>query len=122
MSVEMDHPHVEVVKERVKLWVEALRSGNFRQGRGYMRIEHEYSSASYCCLGVAMEVAYANGCPRNAYANWGKTSLMPEEVRDWYGGFPNTYAEELATMNDAGLSFREIANRISQMYVLGGES
>lgn len=38
------------MKENVKLLVEALESGRFRQGRGFL---YHPKRDAYCCLGVA---------------------------------------------------------------------
>ena len=52
-----------VNKERIKLWVDALRSGDYQQGfRAMSRIKTEGGDSFVnCCLGVACEVAMANG-------------------------------------------------------------
>jgi hypothetical protein len=39
-------------QEIKKKWIEALRSGDYKQGRGWLR-DHD---GNYCCLGVLMEV------------------------------------------------------------------
>jgi hypothetical protein len=44
------------MKKRVKkLWVEALRSGEFRQGKGALHPNHK-NGGGYCCLGVLCEL------------------------------------------------------------------
>lgn len=45
---------LEEQKAHRKLWVEALRSGKYEQGRGFLR-----SGNQYCCLGVLSDLA---GC------------------------------------------------------------
>lgn len=40
-------------KELVKLWVEALRSGKYKQGRKALRDKHN----KYCCLGVLCDIS-----------------------------------------------------------------
>jgi hypothetical protein len=59
---------VDVNRERVQLWVEALESGEFEQGSGQLQIRLSLNDkgettdkATYCCLGVAIEVALRNG-------------------------------------------------------------
>lgn len=37
-------------------WIAALRSGNYKQAKHRLRIEHTDGSASYCCLGVLCEL------------------------------------------------------------------
>lgn len=44
-------------QEIKKLWVNALRSGNYRQGK-YML--HNISENAYCCLGVLCDIALKN--------------------------------------------------------------
>lgn len=46
-----------VNKERVRLLVDALRSGEFEQGSGMLRTRRD----EYCCIGVGCEVARRNG-------------------------------------------------------------
>lgn len=54
-------------RERIKLWVDALRSGKFTQGRGRL-----YRRETYCCLGVACELAVQAGVPveRKVLIDW----------------------------------------------------
>ena len=40
-----------------KSWIEALRSGHYRQGTGSLRQTDSDADPSYCCLGVACSVA-----------------------------------------------------------------
>jgi hypothetical protein len=50
--------------ERVWLWAEALESEKYRDKQGYGALWRIYPPGigySYCCLGVAIEVAFANG-------------------------------------------------------------
>lgn len=42
----------EEQKANRKLWIEALRSGKYQQGNGYLRTIDD----KYCCLGVACEI------------------------------------------------------------------
>lgn len=47
-------------KDNLRLWVDALRSGEYEQTQG-MLARKQGEQTSYCCLGVACEVAAANG-------------------------------------------------------------
>lgn len=49
-----------------KKWIEALRSGQYEQGRSYLRTEHPSGAARHCCLGVLCEL-YMQAHPR---AQW----------------------------------------------------
>ena len=84
-------------------WVEALRSGNYKQGRGFLHSK----SGTYCCLGVLCDIKQKDVR---------KTELL-------CGTFPNYWllnwaeldfntAVDLALKNDNGVSFEEIADWI----------
>lgn len=81
-----------VNKERVRKFVAALRSGKFQQGAEYLGLHHTYTDKdTYCCLGVACEVAIAEGLKlekvgnRNAYEYNGERYGLPGAVMYWYG-------------------------------------
>jgi hypothetical protein len=75
-------------KANVRLWVDALRSGEFQQGTGAL---HNTETGGYCCLGVACEVAYRNGVPlrredyEGAMSYNGDATALPLAVREWLG-------------------------------------
>lgn len=78
-----------VNKERVRLGVAALRSGEFEQGAGYLKY-----NGKYCCLGVFCEIAIRNGCEVQVLesdAQEGKfffdgiADFLPRSVMEWYG-------------------------------------
>jgi hypothetical protein len=128
---------------RVRLWVEALRSGEFHQGRHFLK----NADGTMCCLGVACVVAMRNGCDIEEYpvglegpTYFGKgihrsVSYPPYPVLDWYGfrdriGFdlnPNL-AEEgddtsakfisaVVANDDLGWTFDQIADAIETQYL-----
>lgn len=79
---------MKVKQDRLKLFVEALRSGEFVQTRGtLLSIGARYTkdpdvADAHCCLGVATVVAQRNG-----YAgpvNW-ELATLSEGVYEWYG-------------------------------------
>lgn len=86
-----------VNKERVQLLVDALRSGDFEQGQNMLRTKDD----TYCCLGVACEVARLNGigiewepkpggcecegCQESRWKFNGSNEALGETVADWYG-------------------------------------
>ena len=109
--------------QRRRLWVEALRSGEYAQIAGGLRRGDEY-----CCLGVACEISdlgewepYPDS-PDAAFAFMGMGSHLPLAVCDWlgllneFGSFENSdepdTADGLMAMNDTGTSFAEIADLI----------
>lgn len=125
------------LKPEVKAaWVKELKSGRYTQGFGWLRDNQD----KYCCLGVRCELGVKAGVIQNdglyihAYlygnpegdspdeANFQDT-MPPAAERKWawvdYEKFPDdVHAAEvrLAEMNDNGMDFREIANRIEAMF------
>ena len=114
-------------KKNLRMWVRALRSGAYEQGKGHMA-----KDGKYCCLGVAQDIAIANGV--KAEFDPGKTSVMPAAVCEWLG-LGNAVDPELvevgtqrwrgglhaSSLNDNGVSFAEIANRIEYTFELDGD-
>lgn len=103
-------------KKFLRKWVNALRSGKFKQGTGALK--NEFSN-SYCCLGVACVLAgipkkelVGKGMPDNLTLKLQKK--LPPFLREEIGH--PTALETLATMNDNGTSFEKIANRIERCY------
>lgn len=45
--------------ENIAAWVAALRSGDYRQAKGYLRREIDQGKVGYCCLGVACDISGA---------------------------------------------------------------
>jgi hypothetical protein len=82
-------------------WVDALRSGQYKQGRGCLRYEDRY-----CCLGVLAAIeglldaeGSVNGC----------RELLPTEI------IPIRTQKILADANDCGETFTDIANKIESI-------
>lgn len=132
-------------QENIRKWVEALRSGEYRQGKGYLQT----GDGRFCCLGVACEISglvevapppervtaktgefYTGGGERLAYINptdesdWSRV-VLPVAVQDWLGlDRDNPYLtwgddrREAANLNDEfDLSFSEIADLIEEEYL-----
>lgn len=90
-------------KERIRLLVDALRSGKYRQTTGNLAVyDEKQKRKKFCCLGVACEVARANGLAldvermqRQDYrdqatysfgdAHGASYSMLPPSVVQWYG-------------------------------------
>lgn len=80
-------------------WLEDLRSGNFRKGRGVLHRVRDASDGTkiheFCCLGVLCEQAVAagvverHGSPDNggaySYGADSDATYLPREVREWAG-------------------------------------
>lgn len=105
-----------------KLWVEALRSGQYEQGSGALSCDGQY-----CCLGVLCEIAVEQGLELEVSTNDkgqkifnADSAYLPTEVQEWaqlYGHNPEVLVEDykeekLANLNDGGFSFHQIADVI----------
>lgn len=117
------------MNENAKLWVKALRSGEYKQARNRLRFDED----RFCCLGVACDLyAKATG---NGVWDGDKDSgylfiigdrrrevVLPYEVVKWLGvsdsecpyGNWDMIGEDrsLTGDNDRGASFEEIADTI----------
>lgn len=96
-------------------WVAALRSGEYEQGNGWLRIGNKF-----CCLGVACDISdegvwltdkpsindfvYASNFEE-------QFTFLPASVTK-RAGLPLELQERLVDMNDAGWTFNEIADAI----------
>lgn len=112
-----------MLNENAKLWIEALRSGEYEQGRDKLQ-----SEKGYCCLGVAASVYEKSTgntlvkCPEGRLpGEWLDESYLP--VKQWLGlrhsdgGFtppqnPIKSVDTLAELNDSGVSFLQLADLI----------
>ena len=67
-------------------WIKALRSGKYKQGRGYLRYNDKY-----CCLGVIIKLYIEEHSDekwekipkRNFFSFKGDHYNLPKEVQDW---------------------------------------
>lgn len=81
-----------------KKWLEALRSGEYKQGKRTLRRIEADGGYSYCCLGVLCDLAVKEGVieppkvagTRTEYGNfeanlseWGSTGALPSKVVEW---------------------------------------
>lgn len=82
------------IKSRVMKFIKALESGKYKQGRGALaKRDGPRGKFDFCCLGVACEVAKANGCEVSVKLSDDKTrrlyddmsGVMPRSVQKWYG-------------------------------------
>lgn len=123
-----------------KKWVDALRSGKFKQGRQALRQRTgDDGPDAYCCLGVLCELYQRE----TGQMGWeptifntipfdGHLSLLPSRVEGWAGGLGGTIPPEslplawqcvgnraaasqlLIALNDGGSTFEEIADLIEK--------
>ena len=126
-------------KEVAKKWVKALRSGKYKQGDGCLKQTNLKKNKTYhCCLGVLCELyneqmtkskkkKLNDVVDKHGLHSFDKeVEVLPDNVKEWAGLFgkngsfsdeqinsDNEYAS-LASMNDLGCSFKEIAKTIEK--------
>jgi hypothetical protein len=102
MTIQVDSQGTAKVvpnKERLRLWADALRSGEYEQAQFALReplgfFDDEPQRYGYCCLGVACEVAFRNGLVMDVDVyesgdDHDAYSVMPKEVAEWFGIYEN---------------------------------
>ncbi len=93
---------------RIKeLWLTALRSGEYKQVCGKMRVttrmeQHtqDQHGVGHCCLGVLTEIAKAEGHIGRFEINK-RNQKLTTHVQQW-AGIPSEQVTKLITMNDGG--------------------
>jgi hypothetical protein len=103
-----------------RLWVDALRSGEYKQGQGGLAQLTIQDEIVYCCLGVLCEVAIKSGLPlvkddsENIVGYNNREAMPPNEVLIW-ASLEDKDACDLADMNDnEGWPFERIASFIEE--------
>ena len=107
-------------------WVADLTSGEYKQGRRWLRDKGD----QYCCLGVlcdqysrATGKPWVRDCDAPIYKFMGALSSLPGEVAAWAGVARDCEAsvwldagrsDSLASLNDQGMPFAEIAKLIEE--------
>lgn len=125
--------------ERIRLWVDALRSGDYKQGDGQLRARRT-AGDEFCCLGVLCELAIKDGVTvtvdrregTDYFLYEGQAGLLPREVIDWAGFDPDGDLEgdldgfydvalgvagTAAELNDNGEPFANIADVIAHAFL-----
>ncbi len=124
-------------KEIKEQWIKALRSGEYRQARGKLCKVNGKGNKSFCCLGVLTDIAIKSGEVNGGWRVYDNTmiydtsfALLSRNIIKWAGmtGVDTDgeiYYENcrvspivLATKNDKGASFKQIANIIDK-YIEG---
>jgi hypothetical protein len=142
----MDRRNDMANQERIRKWVEALRSGEYMQAMGRLKrvvdITDHDTAVGYCCLGVVCDLSVKDGV-----GHWAgtaesptvfRTESMAEEyhlpmpVADWLGlevdtdgtsveegleGSDAQALEVLINLNDGGADFTVIADKIEEVWL-----
>lgn len=114
------------IKER---WVEELRSGKYKQGKNTLR-QREDGGDAFCCLGVLCDILIKN--KHIEYISWATRPNGSDEILVYddlngdreFGvvpeaacneiGLDKVLQDDLAKLNDDGMSFEEIADVIEE--------
>lgn len=105
-------------KDIKALWLASLRSGQYKQGVRLLRSPAE----EFCCLGVLCAI-HRDHAPEGERGRWCRTDDnyvymsmggMPPSVVTRWAELPDRDATTLATMNDSGKTFEEIATYIEE--------
>ncbi len=115
--------------ENMKTFVNALYSGDYTQAKGSLRKETDDGSYTYCCLGVATDLAIKDGIDTTVhvmYGNiWGCGTLAPQ-VQEWLGidndnpmlDFSSEERMIATNANDAyGMDFYSIGSAFRRTYI-----
>jgi hypothetical protein len=100
-------------KELKAKWVEALRSGKYKQGKGMLRNE----KGQFCCLGVLCDITNVelitlmNGLSESVfYYNGNPSFLTTKHLQEI--SLDGSQQNVLIDMNDQGICFDAIADYI----------
>lgn len=108
-----------------ELWVNALRSGEYEQGEGNLRVRLDNGSYEFCCLGVLCDIYRKE----TGEGDWGQDNFflgeseyLPIKVTSWAGlrdsnpvvRDSDDFNSELADLNDGGVDFETIADYIEK--------
>ena len=107
-------------------WIDALRSGKFKQGK---RLLHDLETDTYCCLGVLCKIAELNENEEIDYDDKKVGIFIDNEYcKDKYFlpttfrikfGISNIIQDILINKNDGdNYSFEEIANYLEQITLI----
>lgn len=134
-------PSKAQIKRNRKAWVEALRSGKYKQTKGKLKSRN----GAYCCLGVLCEVAEVPRLFSGGEYNYGdldairddrwmdySATALPPVAQDWLGvstsdpmlakpvTVKDNYGDEIEVTNlislndDHGWSFEQIADAVEK--------
>lgn len=111
---------MRINRRQLEIWINALRSGEFKQGYNQLQ-----KGDTYCCLGVACKVLIPEHKLEidedgDMYGIMpGIQSYCPKWLDEIAEDFTNKTGRELPNLNDAaGLTFDEIADLLEAVYIL----
>lgn len=108
----------DTVKALRARWVEALRSGRYRQGKQRLKLTDAGGNISYCCLGVACDIVdptkWALTYGPRFWSYGADTIMLPDSIERLYG-LTHKDQQELMALNDSDKTFDTIAAYIESL-------
>jgi hypothetical protein len=124
MEIQMD-------KRIKKLWVKALRSRKYKQGKNYLHTTSPQFVDRFCCLGVLCDLAANRKIVDRTVDDAGtvfydgESQTLPRSVMKW-AGIEDSIGSfvrksdgndiDLAALNDENMKFNKIANYIEKYF------
>ncbi len=113
------------MNENIKIkWIDALRSGEYAQGKSALHTKPTEGPETFCCLGVLCDLAVKAGVKVDVYDDkvlslvlYDKLSaFLPSSVMKWADTEHVNVTREidLTGMNDQGVPFTKIADEIEK--------
>lgn len=98
----------------VEDWIKNLRSGEYEQGTGHL-VSRFNKDPRWCCLGVLWDTAIERGDTKDSPVPTLCSIDIPDEIMSLCG-LNQKGCEDLAELNDDGMSFDGIAKIIEDRY------
>ena len=117
-----------LTKQELKSWTDALRSGEYIQGKDYFKWKNDQGDLCFCAIGLLCEVKGFGGVRSgNMFIfDSDEVELFLSQTQlggsDYYGQFDNIGMPDLrgytsiAEANDGGVPFAEIADHLDKYY------
>lgn len=112
-------------KEFKKKWTAALRSGKYKQGKGYLRTK-DCLGDKFCCIGVAFDIegfkwvkSQDSLLPMDCVINEKelvRSNALGKDLFHLFPGMTGPEVNSLMTDNDEGADFEQIADRIDKEF------
>lgn len=124
LQKNIDYNNITITAETCDKWIDALRSGKYKQGKGNLKKHIVNDEYSYCCLGVLADIERKLISFKTPFGReeWGISRPDQSVPKDEEIGLPYSIMETLWEMNDGGVglysgkaySFEEIADYIEK--------
>lgn len=132
MYMTMSYRPNKMDPEKKRRWIEALRSGDYNQGRGAFCQIDDDGEACYCVLGVLIEETWGEdvwqegtkeakhasmlrgGPPGELFVNGDAGISLRQQLKMGFSRDNEWGGHQIAKDNDIGVSFELIADRLER--------